>query len=450
MFQLGELGDCFFLKFVDGSNTCNVLIDCGSFRNKKESQQRLRNIVTFLKNEPGSMPLHLVIGTHQHNDHLSGFVHANDLFTGNIEQVWLSWLDDPSDTMAKILGREHKNLVKQLKDIYKEASNLHLQPKLGVTKDVLGYFGVLDAVPVLPANGIKALKSLGSKPVQYLEPGDQQSLPGISPGRVKVHVLGPPRNKQMLTDITAGKTESFDHEMALASSGAHKLLSALKNRSTGEDIREEEEFPFNKVFKKSMDKADKDILRLYKKEPYRKIDEDWIDQANSLALYLDSYTNNSSLVLAFELVTSGKVLLFVGDAQTGNWNSWKSIPSSSGGFNLRNLLENTVLYKVGHHGSHNASLVEAIEAMKHEELVIMIPVDRKDPNITRERGWKMPAAGLFRKLKDISEHRVLMMDTGFDPDCNPNSGQGKEGWEKVEFKPRVDRKNGFVEYTVRG
>lgn len=33
---------------------------------------------------------------------------------------------------------------------------------------------------------------------------------------------------------------------------------------------------------------------------------------------LNNLTNNSSLVLAFELVKAKKVLLFVGDAQTGN------------------------------------------------------------------------------------------------------------------------------------
>jgi hypothetical protein len=44
--------------------------------------------------------------------------------------------------------------------------------------------------------------------------------------------------------------------------------------------------------------------------------------AGRLALQLDSDTNNTSLVLAFELGKSGRVLLFPGDAQVGNWLSW--------------------------------------------------------------------------------------------------------------------------------
>ena len=41
-------------------------------------------------------------------------------------------------------------------------------------------------------------------------------------------------------------------------------------------------------------------------------------------------TNNSSLVLAFELGKGGKVLLFTGDAQRGNWASWAAHPFKDG------------------------------------------------------------------------------------------------------------------------
>ena len=36
----------------------------------------------------------------------------------------------------------------------------------------------------------------------------------------------------------------------------------------------------------------------------------------------DGLANNSSLVLAIELSPHGRVLLFAGDAQIGNWLSW--------------------------------------------------------------------------------------------------------------------------------
>ena len=36
-------------------------------------------------------------------------------------------------------------------------------------------------------------------------------------------------------------------------------------------------------------------------------------------------TNNSSLVLAFEFLDTKRVMLFVGDAQIGNWLSWQKV-----------------------------------------------------------------------------------------------------------------------------
>ena len=71
-----------------------------------------------------------------------------------------------------------------------------------------------------------------------------------------------------------------------------------------------------------------------------------------------SEINNTSLVLAIELSKSKKVLLFAADAQRGNWKSWAEHEWKEGSttVTVRDLLGRTVLYKVGHHGSHNATL----------------------------------------------------------------------------------------------
>ena len=55
---------------------------------------------------------------------------------------------------------------------------------------------------------------------------------------------------------------------------------------------------------------------------WRRIDTEWLYSAEQLALDMNGQTNNSSLVLAFELGKGGKVLLFAADAQRGNWLSW--------------------------------------------------------------------------------------------------------------------------------
>lgn len=47
------------------------------------------------------------------------------------------------------------------------------------------------------------------------------------------------------------------------------------------------------------------------------------------------------------------------------------------------LLANTEFYKVGNHGSHNATLIKGLELMTHNNLVAMIPADKIDSNITK-------------------------------------------------------------------
>src|SRR5258708_19445315 len=81
MYQVGELGDCFFLRFTDGTDQSDVLIDCGSFRNKQASKDRLNTIVKHIKSLLGDRKLDVVLGPPHHTDTLPGFVHCETLFT---------------------------------------------------------------------------------------------------------------------------------------------------------------------------------------------------------------------------------------------------------------------------------------------------------------------------------------------------------------------------------
>ena len=201
-------------------------------------------------------------------------------------------------------------------------------------------------------------------------------------------------------------------------------------------------YPFSSRYKEKAGARSSDlekIMRLYrrKEDSWRTIDDDWLMQAEALALFLDTFTNNSSLVLAIELMESKKVLLFAADAQTGNWLSWDKVPWVDKNVNTDDLLARTVFYKVGHHASHNATLVAGFEKMKHPDLVAFIPVHKQDPNITKKNGWKMPAENLFVKLKEKTSNRVLQMDDDNPPECNPTKEPAKSSWAKTGIKPQV-------------
>ena len=453
MYQVGELGDCFLLSFREGDKESNVLIDCGSFRNSANSKTRLNTVVTKIKSQLKSGRLDIVVGTHQHNDHLSGYEHAKDQFKDSIDKVWLSWLDDPNDPLANQIAADHKNLVSQLAAVNSALTALKPGKELDPVRDILGFYGLDGTGPGVPERGLANLKQFSKSKVDYLTPGDIKSLPGISPDSVKVYVFGPPKDQKLLFDKDPANGQSYDQALRLAGMDAARFLSTISNH-TGKADPTEDQFPFPKRYKRSEAQSDKEIVNRYRSSEFawKRIDNNWMEQANQLALYLDSYTNNSSLVLAFELVNSGKVLLFVGDAQIGNWLSWEQLEFNAGGKCVKafDLLARTVLYKVGHHASHNATLVQGLEAMKHEELVAMIPVDKTDPNITKPNGWKMPAENLYKRIKEKTKYRVLRMDDGFADECDPSKAGYKGKWADLPSKPKINKNDLNIEYTVFG
>jgi hypothetical protein len=152
-----------------------------------------------------------------------------------------------------------------------------------------------------------------------------------------------------------------------------------------------------------------------KKNSWQKIENDWLFSAGNLAIALDSAVNNTSLAIAIEFIKTGKVLLFPGDAQIGNWLSWYNyrwvVTDEKGRKNnvtIDDLLNRTVFYKVSHHASHNGTLEDkGLEKMNSNELVVMIPVDKE---MAKSRNWKMPYEPLLNALNEKSRDRVIQQD----------------------------------------
>jgi hypothetical protein len=180
---------------------------------------------------------------------------------------------------------------------------------------------------------------------------------------------------------------------------------------------------------------------------WRRIDQDWLNGADRLALNLDSDTNNTSLALAFELSLGGDVLLFPGDAQVGNWASWQDCSWSSagpGGASVAgaDLLRRTVLYKVGHHASHNATLrAKGLEMMESPDLVALIPVNHK--MAVKKRWLGMPFPPLLARLEEKARGRVLRIDQGI-PDKPADVSRSL--WE--DFLRRVKEETLYFDYTI--
>ena len=157
--------------------------------------------------------------------------------------------------------------------------------------------------------------------------------------------------------------------------------------------------------------------------PWRRIDDEWLYSAENLALKLNTGINNTSLVLAFELPKTKKVLLFPGDAQRGNWISWKDCEWQDGNQTItaRELLGRTVLYKVGHHGSHNATLAGKASDPNANlawlgvgafggEFSALIPAVNQWALEKNNPPWVHPLPAIKKALEQKAQGRVLQMD----------------------------------------
>ena len=74
------------------------------------------------------------------------------------------------------------------------------------------------------------------------------------------------------------------------------------------------------------------------------------------------------------------------------------------------LLSRTVLYKVGHHGSHNATLRDkGLEQMVSPELIALVPVNKQQAQ--KNRWMEMPFNSLIARLQEKTRGRVIQSDS---------------------------------------
>src|SRR5690349_7089005 len=79
MYNAG-LGECFLLSFVGGDGRPRyAMIDCGIYRATPNGAERMRRIVKDVAETTGKR-LDVLVVTHAHWDHVSGFDQAQQLF----------------------------------------------------------------------------------------------------------------------------------------------------------------------------------------------------------------------------------------------------------------------------------------------------------------------------------------------------------------------------------
>lgn len=455
MYRQG-LGDCFLLTFPGEPRAANVLVDCGVLLGTPDGDEKLRRVAESIRDETRGA-LDALVVTHEHWDHASGFVDgkaARAVFDElAVKQVWLAWTENPRDELAgELAGRR----VRALHGVAAASRRLGAMQGAGARRaadrvdGLLRFFGGAAAASSGTIGSAMrwAKKRPGAK-VKYLRPGGAPiPIPGTE--RARVYVLGPPRDPKLIRKSDPSKRASEVYELSGEGGPEHGFLAAAGALAGRPDAAR----PFDDWFcVPEGDAASKGFFRDhygFDGDDWRRVESDWLGSAGPLALRLDSDTNNTSLALAFELLPSGRVLLFPGDAQVGNWLSWEKlawrVPGGNGApaeVTTRDLLARTVLYKVGHHGSHNATLREkGLELMTSDELAAMLPVER---TMAAKQEWHMPFGSLFTRLRERTRGRILDRD-------DDRLKRGDEGllddadWAAFEGRTRIAED--WIDYRI--
>ena len=408
MYRQG-LGDCFLITIPRDTGTpFYMLIDCGVILGTPGAGDMMSKVVQNVIDTTGGR-INLLVVTHEHWDHLSGFLQAQALFSKmHVDDVWVAWTEDPHDDLANKLRAENQALRIALTQA---AMRMQLGGESQSASEVTGlleFFGAAGSGTTGDAlNLVKAM--VPPKALRYCLPTDP---PIVLPGtHARVYVLGPPHTEAQIKRFNPSAAHPETYGLAAMEATAAALDPS---NDTGAPFDVQAQIPLEAArqmpfFQDHYWGEDRDGVE--KDQSWRGIDASWLDPLGGLALQLDSATNNTSLALAIELDDTN-VLLFAADAQVGNWLSWQELTwTLDNGRKVTgpDLLHRTVMYKVGHHGSHNATLKEkGLEQMVNLQ-VAFVPVDHA--MAVKKRWGNMPLPELLTDLNVRTGNRVLRIDT---------------------------------------
>lgn len=405
------LGDCFLVSLTqqDGS-LFHIVIDCGVILGTPDASGIMKKVVDNLKEATGGC-VDLLVVTHEHWDHVSGFTQARDQWGKlKVKEVWLPWTEDENDPLARKLVGERRAMCAALAQA---AARLGVMGEQAVAEEV---HGLLDYFGAAGSNSTRAaldfVKTLSGN-VRYCRPKDDpQEIPGTG---TRIYVLGPPPDEALIKKIDpstkAPETYGMDGPPPMplllgvaAEAWAQPAADGIFESFFQIPMAVAQQMPFfqTRYWGPDADSDEKD-------QGWRRIDQSWLESSSTMALALDSATNNTSLVLAIEL-PGREVLIFAADAQVGNWLSWPKLSWKVNDQTVTgaDLLQRTVFYKVGHHGSHNATLrAQGLEEMKKLQMAFL-PVDQDE---AQKKKWNlMPFEPLLQRMDQITGDRVVRSD----------------------------------------
>jgi beta-lactamase superfamily II metal-dependent hydrolase len=340
MYNVG-FGDCFLVEFPrDDGTAYRVLVDCGSHSAGHPGKGwKISKIVSHIVSDLDGSPIDVVVASHRHQDHVSGFDDPG-WKTVTVGEVWMPWTENPDDREATRIRNRQSSLALNL-------SNAFASPEFGARWAATETPAALQAMVTNSLTNEAAMRTLhhgfaGRPERRFLSTASTSRIkPERCPG-LTVHLLGPSRDEAVMRDMDPPSGQSYLRFQA----GAAPAPEELRHESAFSEAQQ----PFSGSFVvPAMTLADTGNDRVIKDAAAGIMR----DTDLATAVSLDKAVNGTSLMLMFEFGSA--YLLFPGDAQWGTWNAVMSNRAS------RELVSRTTFYKVGHHGSHNATPKEFLD-----------------------------------------------------------------------------------------
>ena len=390
-YQVG-FGDCFLLRFDYPDKARHVLIDFGTtgLHAEAESDQLFKIAVDIQEKCHGQ--LDAVVATHRHADHISGFATKKDgKGSGDVIRalkptvVVQPWTEEPNLAVnaqgpadAHDTGQQFKHALTSMHHVAQQLLNLIDNESQPFSSAITAQLRFIGTDNLANKSAVENLATMGASQC-YVFHGSASGLEKILPG-VTTHVLGPPtlRQSEKISRMTStDKDEYWQIQLK-------RVIADTAVAGNGVPV-----FPDQVA-------APGGKLPMTVRWLANRVKESRGEQLLQIVRSLDKQMNNTSVILLFETAT--KKLLFPGDAQIENWQLALSKEK------YQKLLADVDVYKVGHHGSRNATPRSMWQKFAKKGLagkknrMTSVLSTKPDKHGQVESGTEVPRATLLKEL----------------------------------------------------
>ena len=393
MYQVG-FGDCFLVTveydapLPDGRDQRHILIDYGTSHSPREgmARGRMADVAALIEEHTGG-ELDVLVVSHRHRDHLRGFeVDAGAAIIKRLapKLVLRSWTEDPdlSETadgpgvaadrapggVSRASARYAALLAQAQEEVARLATLVGLDDEVkAAAEDQLKNAEAVAFLDELSRDGRG----------RYLHAESESGIAALVPG-LTATVLGPPTVDQ---DPRVAKQREDDPEYWLTALGASLRLVASSARPDAPAPIAHGPGPVRWLIDRLANQRSHSAARLVRD--------------------LDDALNNTSVILLLEV---GELsLLFPGDAQIENWRHTLDRLGDDDG--LRDRLARIDLYKVGHHGSRNATprSLHALWKSRPADLPRLTAVMSTRQDVHGKNDNAVPQEQLVTALREVAD-----------------------------------------------